>query len=304
MKRIAMERSGELEIFLRVVQEGGFSAAARGVGLTPSAVSKLITRLEARLGTRLFARTTRALSLTEEGEAYHRAGQRILQELNDAEQAAASGAVRGRLSVNASLPFGAMFVVPAIAPFLARHPEVLVDLSLTDEVIDLLAQKADVAIRVGQLPDSALLAIKLGQSRRVVCASPAYLEREGSPRVPDDLRHHDCLGFNFRRTRGGWPFREDGQVVQRPVSGSVLVNNGETLKQLVLEGVGIGRLSQWHVAAELKAGRLVALLEKYNPGDLELIHAVHVGGGQVPHRVRAFLHHMRDTLRASPLGGG
>lgn len=301
MARILMERSGELEVFLRVVQEGGFSAAARSVGLTPSAVSKLITRLETRLGARLFMRTTRALSLTEEGEAYYRAGQRILQELNDAEQAAAAGAVRGRLRVNASLPFGSQFVVPALPSFLARYPDVIVDLSLTDDVVDLLAQNTDVAIRIGDLPDSALLAQKLGQSRRVICASPAYLQRKGTPKTPDELRHHDCLTFNFRRARSGWPFREAGGITQQVVTGSVQVNNGETLKHLLLNGVGIGRLALWHVAAEFKAGRLVPLLEKYNPGDLEQIHAIHVGGGQVPHRVRAFIRHMVDTMKASPL---
>ncbi|KFA92489.1 LysR family transcriptional regulator [Archangium violaceum] len=303
MARILMERSGELEVFLRVVQEGGFSAAARSVGLTPSAVSKLITRLEKRLGARLFMRTTRALSLTEEGEAYYRAGQRILQELNDAEQATAPGAVRGRLRVNASLPFGSQFVVPALPAFLARYPDVIVDLSLTDDVVDLLAQKTDVAIRIGDLPDSALLAHKLGQSRRVICASPAYLQHKGTPKTPDELRHHDCLTFNFRRARSGWPFREAGGVIQQVVTGSVQVNNGETLKQLLLNGVGIGRLAQWHVAAEIKAGRLVPLLEKYNPGDLEQIHAIHVGGGQVPHRVRAFIRHMVDTMKTSPPTG-
>jgi DNA-binding transcriptional LysR family regulator len=296
-----MERSGELEVFLRVVREGGFSAAARSVGLTPSAVSKLISRLEARLGARLFTRTTRALSLTEEGEAYYQAGQRILQELDAAEQAAAAGAVRGRLRVNASLPFGTRFVAPALPAFLARHPEVIVDLSLTDDVIDLLAQRTDIAIRVGDLPDSALLAQKLGQSRRVLSASPAYLKRKGTPTTPDALQHHDCLTFNFRRGRGGWPFREAGGVTQRSVSGSVQVNNGETLKQLLLEGAGIGRLALWHVAPEFKTGRLVPLLEKYNPGDLEQVHAIHVGGGQVPPRVRAFITHMVNTMKASPL---
>jgi DNA-binding transcriptional LysR family regulator len=303
MARILMERSGELEVFLRVVQEGGFSAAARIVGLTPSAVSKLITRLETRLGARLFMRTTRALSLTEEGEAYYRAGQRILQELNDAEQATAAGAVRGRLHVNSSIPFGTLFVAPAIPAFLARHPDVIVDLSLTDDVVDLLAQKTDVAIRTGDLPDSALLAHKLGQGRRVICASPAYLEHKGTPTTPDELRHHNCVTFNFRRPRAGWPFREAGHFTQQPVAGSVQVNNGETLKQMLLAGVGIGRVGLWHVAADIRAGRLVPLLEKYNPGDLEMIHAIHVGGGQVPQRVRAFIAHMVATMKASPLAG-
>ena len=196
MPRIPMERSGEMEVFARVVREGAFSAAARSLDLTPSAVSKLIARLEDRLGTRLLTRTTRALTLTEEGEAYHRAALRILEELDEADLAAAAGAVRGRLRINASLPFGSMFVAPLIPAFLAAHPDVIVDLSLTDEVVD-VARKADVAIRVGNLPDSALMARKLAQSRRVVCAAPAYLNRMGTPQTPADLARHECLRFQF-----------------------------------------------------------------------------------------------------------
>src|SRR5271165_7457115 len=188
MSRILMERSGEMEIFARVVQEGGFSAAGRSLDLTPSAVSKAIARLEKRLGARLLLRTTRALSLTEEGEAYYQAALNILQAMSDAEHAAAAGAARGRLRVSASLPFGAMFVAPAVPGFLARHPDVIIDFSATDDIVDLLAQRTDVAIRVGDLTDSALIARKLGQSRRVVCASPAYLEQHGAPKTPGDLQ--------------------------------------------------------------------------------------------------------------------
>ncbi|MDE1992480.1 MAG: LysR family transcriptional regulator [Rhizobiaceae bacterium] len=302
MPRILMERSGEMEVFARVVQEGGFSAAARSLDLTPSAVSKLIARLEARLGTRLLVRTTRALTLTEEGEAYHHAAMRILQELNDADQAAAGGAVRGRLRVNASIPFGSMVVAPAIAVFLERNPKLIVDLSLTDDIVDLLGQRTDIAIRMGTLPDSGLIARKLGESRRVVCAAPAYLARRGTPATPEDLQHHDCLTFNFRRAWPTWPFRRDGHDMQQQVTGSLIVNNGETMRQMALAGVGIARVGLFHVAEDIAAGRLVILLEDYNPGDLEMISAVYVGGGPVPLRVRAFIEHMVETLRQSPGG--
>src|SRR5262249_5167925 len=184
MQRIVMDRSGETEAFLRVVQEGGFSAAARTLGLTQSAVSKLVTRLEARLGARLLTRTTRALNLTEEGEAYFQAGQQIIQQLNDAEQAVAAGALKRRLRGNASMPFGAMFGTSVIAPFLAAHPDIMIDFSVTDDIVDLLEQKADVAIRMGNLPDTALLARRLGRSRRIVCAAGAYLKRKGTPEKP------------------------------------------------------------------------------------------------------------------------
>ncbi|HEY4250157.1 MAG TPA: LysR family transcriptional regulator [Roseomonas sp.] len=304
MPRILMERSGEMEVFARVVREGGFSAAARSLDLTPSAISKLIARLEARLGARLLVRTTRALTLTEEGEAYHHAALRILQELDEADQAAAGGAVRGRLRVSASIPIGAMVVAPAIPPFLARNPQLIVDLSLTDDVIDLLAQRTDVAIRVGTLPDSGLIARKLGESRRVVCAAPDYLRRRGRPEAPDALARHDCLTFNFRRGRPSWPFRWQGRDIEQPVIGTLVVNNGETLRQMALAGAGIARTGLYHVAADIAAGRLVPLLEDANPGDLEVISAVHVGGGPVPHRVRAFIDHMVETLRRSPLPGG
>ncbi len=290
-----------MEVFARVVLDGGFSAAARNLDLTPSAVSKLIARLEARLGTRLLVRTTRALTLTEEGEAYHHAALRILQALNDADQEVAGGAVRGRLRINTTIPFGTMFVAPAMPEFIARNPDLIVDLSFTDGIVDLVAEKTDVALRMGNLPDSGLIARKLGQSRRLVCASPEYVARRGSPETPADLEHHDCLTFNFRRARPTWPFRHEGRDIAQPVKGSIVVNNRETMKQMALAGAGIARVGLFHVAEEIAAGRLVPLLEAHNPGDLELVHAIYVGGGPLPHRVRAFIEHMIATLEGNPL---
>jgi DNA-binding transcriptional LysR family regulator len=295
MPRVFMERSGEMEVFARVVEKGGFSTAARSLDLTPSAVSKLISRLEARLGTRLFVRTTRALTLTEEGEAYHRAALRIVQELNDADQTVVGGKIRGRLCVSSSLPFGRQFIAPAIPSFLERYPEVLIDLSLTDQVIDLVAQRTDVAIRTGQLSESGLMARKLAQSRMVVCAAPSYLARKGTPQTPSDLKNHDCLTFNFRRSSSGWPFLEAGREQRQAITGNLQLNNGDTLREMALAGAGIARLAVFHVALDVQAGALLPLLEPYNPGDLELMHAVYVGGGNVPRRVRAFIDHLLKT---------
>ena len=300
MPRIHMERSGEMEIFVRVVREGGFSAAARTLDLTPSAVSKLIARLEARLGTQLMVRTTRALSLTEEGEAYHRAALAVVQELNEAELVAGAGAVRGKLVISASVPFGSRYIAPIVPEFLVAHPDIVIDLSLTDDVVDLVAQRADIAIRVGTLPDSALMARKLGETRRVVCAAPAYLERCGIPALPADLIRHNCLTFNFRRLRGVWPFLIDGHHHDQGVTGNLLINNGETMRQMVLAGAGIARLGLFHVAEDIVAGRLVALLEPWNRGDLEYVHAVYVGGGKVPRRVRAFIDYLTARMAGSP----
>jgi len=291
-----MERSGEMEVFIKVVQEGGFSAAARGLGLTPSGVSKLVARLEARLGTRLLARSTRVIRLTEEGEAYYAAALRALKAIEEAEHVAAAGTVRGQLSVTASVPVGTMFVAPALPAFLARHPELTVDLSITDDVVNLLAQKADVAIRVGDLVDSSLMVKKLAESPRVVVAAPAYLAARGVPQRPEDLERHNCLRFNFRRPGRGWPFARDGQVVEQALSGSLLVNNGESMKQMVLAGVGIARLARFHVAAEIAHGELVVLLEAFNPRDLEAISAVYLGGEHMPSRIRAFVDHMAGYM--------
>jgi DNA-binding transcriptional LysR family regulator len=296
MPRLLMERSGEMEVFVRVVQEAGFSAAARSLDLTPSAVSKLIGRLESRLGARLLSRTTRALTLTAEGETYYHAALRILRDLNEADQAAAGASLRGRLHVNTTIPFGTMYVAPAVPLFVKRNPELVIDLSFTDAIVDLVAERADVAIRIGNLPDSSLIARKLGQSRRVVCVAPAYLTKHGLPRAPADLAQHECLTFNFHRGIQSWPFRVTGEVVEQQVGGRTTVNNGETMKHLTMAGAGIARLGLFHVCDDIKAGRLVPLLEKFNPGDLELIHAVHLGGGPVPHRIRAFIDFMAERL--------
>ncbi len=301
MPRVLMERSGEMEVFARVVQEGAFSAAARSLELTPSAVSKLIARLEERLGARLLTRTTRALTLTEEGESYYQSVQRILQALDEADQHVSGGAVRGRLRINASIPFGTMYIAPLIPDFLALHQALSIDLSLTDDVIDLMAQRADVAIRMGNLPDSGLIARKLAESRRVICAAPSYLARKGTPQTPTDLRHHDCVTFNFKRLQSSWPFRADGRDFELSVTGNLQVNNGETMRQMALRGAGIARLGQFHVADDIRAGALVPILETYNPGDLELISAVYVGGGQLPQRVRSFIDYLADYIEKSPI---
>lgn len=200
MKREAIGRSGEMEIFANVVAKGSLSAAAREVGLSPSAVSRVIARLEERLGVRLLVRTTRAIALTPEGEDYHRAAVRILRDLDESEQHIADqGAPRGRLRVSSTHAHGRQILIPLLPEFLERYPEIKLDLSITDTRIDLVGERADVAIRVGPLADSDLTARKLGESARTVVASPAYLEKHGTPQVPEDLLHHNIIGFNFRR---------------------------------------------------------------------------------------------------------
>lgn len=292
MARLDINRSGEIEVFVRVVDRGTLSAAAETLDMTPSAVSKLIGRLEDRLGARLLNRTTRKLQLTPEGAAFYESGVRILGELDAAEREAAVGAVpRGRLRVNCNVPFGQHYLLPLIPAFLAAHPEIAVDISLTDRVVDLLEERADVAIRAGPLRDSRLVARKLWQSRMVVVASPAYLEKHGVPASPADLAGHNCLDFCFSRLVEGWPFRDaDGTALTFQPQGNALVSDGEAMRLAALSGLGLARLSRFHIARDIAAGALIPVLEEFNPGDEEALHAIYVGqGGHLPARVRAFL---------------
>lgn len=292
------DRARALEVFAAVAARGSFSAAGRVLGLTPSAVSRTVDRIEARLGVRLLLRTTRALTLTAEGQAYLSAARRILTDLDDAEQAIADqGAPRGRLRVSAALSHGRLCIVPLLGEFARLHPHILVDISLSDSIVDVAAGQADVAIRFGPLADSGLTARKLGENGRVIVASPAYLARHGTPRVPADLHDHNCLNFNFRRAEPVWPFCDGQNDYAMTVTGNIEANNGETLGQLAAAGVGITRVGAFSVVDELADGRLVPLLEDYNPGDIEVIHAVFVGGANTPARVRAFVDFLADRLR-------
>lgn len=277
-------------MFVAVVDSGSFSAAARLLDLTPSAVSRTIDRIEGRLGVRLLLRSTRVLTLTAEGQVYLQAARRILADLDDVEQEIADqGAPRGRLRVSAALSHGRLCVVPLLGEFVRRHPHILVDIALTDMLVDVAGGQADVAIRFGPLADSALTARKVGDTGRLIVASPDYLARHGTPRVPEDLLGHNCLNFNFRRVEPTWPFRRDGQDFSLCVQGNIEANNGETLGQLAAHGVGVTRVGAFSVVEEIASGQLVPLLEEYNPGDAELIHAVFVGGANTPARVRAFV---------------
>ncbi|RWM22071.1 MAG: LysR family transcriptional regulator [Mesorhizobium sp.] len=300
MARPDINRSGEIEVFVRVVEAGSFSAAARTLRMTPSAVSKLIARLEARLGARLISRSTRRLQLTPEGAAFFDSGVRILADMAAAEREAAAGAApRGRLRVNSYVPFGQHRLIPLLPRFLERYPEIAVDLVLTDNVIDLMEERADVAIRAGPLGESRLVARKLGQSGVVVVASPSYLRTHGAPRTPADLDHHNRMGFCFVRHLDGWPFvGAGGETIVVPITGNALVSDGEAMRLMAVSGAGIARLARWHVEPDVAAGRLVPLLEDFNPGDKELTHAVYVGQGKhLPARVRAFLDFLVETVR-------
>ena len=286
-----INRSGEMEVFVRAVELGGFSPAARALRMTPSAVSKLMARLERRLGARLINRSTRKLLLTAEGAAFLERARGVLADLDEAERAVAAGAVpRGLVRVNCNVPFGLHRLLPLIPQFTAAHPEVRLDIVLTDQVVDLMDERADVAIRLGAMRPSQLMARKLGQSRMAVVAAPAYLARRGVPQTPDDLAAHNCIAFNFARHVDEWSFVVDGTHVSRAARGDVVAGDGEISRRLALAGQGVARLSLFHIRPDIDAGRLVPVLEAFNPGDVEEVNVVYVGyGGRLPARVRAFI---------------
>jgi DNA-binding transcriptional LysR family regulator len=302
MPRIDVNRSGEMEVFVQVFEHGAFSAAARALGMTPSAVSKLVGRLEARLGTQLVHRSTRKLQLTAEGQQFYERSVRVLADMDEAERAAtADAAPRGRVTVNTSVSFGTQVLVPLVPRFLVQHPQITLDIALTDRVVDLMDERADIAIRWGLLPSSELLARHLGETAQAIVGAPEYLARYGSPRKPADLESHNRLDFSYRRRVPDWPLLVDGRLIDVPVRGSVRASDGETLRQLALAGAGLARLSRYHVQADLDAGRLVPVLEKYNPHDMAPIHAVYLGkAGRLPSRVRAVLDFLVANVAVDP----
>jgi DNA-binding transcriptional LysR family regulator len=292
---------GEMEVFVHTARLQSFSAAGRLLRMSPSAVSKLVTRLEERLKTRLVVRTTRSLQLTPEGEVYLERAQRILDDIKEAEQVVSTGGEatpRGRLRVSVSVAFGARYIVPLVPEFLARYPLVQLDLSLTDGIIDIVEERADVAIRSGDLRDTSLKARKLMDSRRVIVAAPAYLERVGTPETPGDLDRHNCMTFNFRRTWEEWPFRDPatGQTFSKVVNGNIEVNNGPTARNLCIAGVGLARVGAFHVQPDIDAGVLVPVLEPFNTGDVEHIHAVYPGHPHLASRIRALIDFLVERI--------
>lgn len=267
MAKTGQDRAAELTALVKAIEGQGFSQAARALGVTPSAISKTITRLEARLGVRLLNRTTRRLTPTPEGEAFFERGRHILAEIEDAEQEVTRfrATPRGLLRLHTLVAFGLHSLPPVIGEFLQRYPEMKLELSISDRLVDLLEEGADMAVRTGVPRDSSLVARHICDTERVICAAPAYLARRGTPRTPDDLLKHDCLYISTQPSLRRWPFNDaaaPGGVRTIEIDGSVSANNAETVLRLGLEGAGIVRLGELVVAEPIRAGRLVPLLTK------------------------------------------
>jgi DNA-binding transcriptional LysR family regulator len=297
-----IDHASEMAAFVRVVDSKGFSAAAPALGLTPSAVSKLVTRLEARLGVRLLQRTTRALRLTEEGEVFYAAAQRIVGEIETLEDQITghSGTPQGLLRVTTSLAFSTHQLAPVLSEFLARHPLVQLDLLPTDRVIDMVEDGIDVAVRIGRLADTSFMARKIGEDKRLICAAPSYLARHGTPRRPEELARHNCIVSRERTHLNRWPFKIDGQVSEIEVGGRVAINEGEMQMQLALQGIGIARLTRLTLARAIRDGALVPLLGDFSADEPVGIHAVYPHRRHLAAKVPAFVNFLIEKFTPPP----
>ncbi len=302
-----------MQVFRRVVELGGFSAAARAERLSNAAVSKQIAALEDRLRTRLLNRTTRRVSPTAAGAAYYERCVRILDDVADAERALsqAAAAPHGTLRVNAPMSFGLLHLAPLLPELLARFPALQVDLALTDRFVDLVEEGVDVVVRIAtELPDSAtLVAQKLAAARHVVCAAPSYLRRRGTPKAPADLARHDCVVYSLGQHPGDWTFDGPGGPERVRVAGRLVVNNSLAIRDALLAGVGLSLIPSFYVDAELRAGRLRAVLTKHEARPL-FVYAVYQRGRHLSPKVRSFVEHLRerfaqaDWATGSPAGRG
>ncbi|GAB7127395.1 LysR family transcriptional regulator [Silvimonas sp. JCM 19000] len=283
----------QLETFVAVVQAGSLSAAARQQDLVPAVIGRRLDALEERLGTRLLLRTTRSLTLTQEGSAFFEDAQRILAELEDAESAVASGAsrVRGHLRISAPAGFGRKHVAPHLARFQQQHPELTVTLDLSDRLVDLSSERVDCAIRISDLADSSLVAVRLANNRRVVVAAPAYLAVHGIPKSPEDLARFQCLSLGASQARG-WTFKVNGELVNWKVNGTLACNDGAVLHEWALQGYGLAWRSLWEVKDDLIEGRLVTVLDAWSSPEYP-VYAVMPQRKFMPQRVRHFIEFLK-----------
>ncbi|SDC67869.1 DNA-binding transcriptional regulator, LysR family [Cupriavidus sp. YR651] len=293
-----MNRLESMSILVAVVEAGSLSAAARRLGMPLATVSRKVGDLESHLKTRLLHRTTRQLSLTEAGASYVAACRRILEDVGEAERAATGeyAAPKGDLVITAPLVFGRLHVMPVIAEFLAHYPEINVSLELTDRVVHLMDEHADIAVRIGELPDSALMATRVGAVRRVVCASPAYLAAHGVPARPRDLTAHECITFEVLASARAWVFGAGKSELSVPVHSRLAVNTAETAISAAKLGVGLIRVLYYQVADAVRDNALRVVLDTFESAPLP-ISLVHLGQAPVPLKVRAFLDFATPRLR-------
>jgi len=299
-----MDRVTSMRVFARAAEAGSLSAAARHLGMSPAMATKHVNALEARLGVKLFHRSTRRLALTDAGASYLDACLRILADIDEAEAAAASQRIKatGLLRMNVPLSFGSRFVAPLLPEFAERYPEVMVELGLSDATLDLVAGGWDLAIRIGRLADSPLQARRLGDSAMRVCAAPAYLDRRGIPRRVVELAQHNCLSYTLSSMQDGkkWVFGKEGEL-RVPVTGNLLANNGDALLAAAVKGQGLIYQPHFIVGDALARGELVELPLDAPAVELGGIHVLYPPDRRPPAKVRVMIDYLAEVFsRAAP----
>lgn len=290
-----------MRVFVQVVKDGSFSAAARSLGCTPSGVSRQISQLEAELGNLLFQRTTRSQRLTEAGRLYFRHAEKILLEMDAAKLMLSQFSNRpsGVIKLSVEPEFAAVCLTPIMAEFLDLYPDITLQIHMSSDMVDLVASDLDLAIRLGHLEDSSLKARKLGESNSVICASPEYLARNGSINHPLELEQQNCLSFRVRSGQRVWTFQDGENKLDVKIEGSVRVNNVSMLRMLAVQSVGVILVPEWAISEELKRRKLVPILDKYPlvPTGLP-IHAVFTENRQMPTKVRVFVDYLVTKMAA------
>jgi DNA-binding transcriptional LysR family regulator len=293
-----MDRLAELDIFARVVTAGSMSAAGRELGLSPPVVSKRIKSLEERLGTRLLQRTTRQLALTESGKGFYERVVTILASVDEAEAwvSRRAAAARGILKVSAPTSFGRMHIAPHLVDFLRAYPEITIDLSLSDQFVDIVAEGFDLAVRIADLADSSLVAKRLAPNHRVLCATPDYLKAHGAPQTLADLSRHQLLLHNADHWRLEGP---TGPAAVK-VESALRTNSSEVIREAVLAGIGIALRSTWDVGPEIDSGKLVIVLPEWQASNRVAVHAVYPSRRHLAHKVRVFMDFLGERFGQPP----
>jgi DNA-binding transcriptional LysR family regulator len=296
-----VDKLNAMAIFVRVVERGSFSAVARELQTSQPTISKVLRALESKLGGKLIARSTRKLSLTDEGQRYYAECRQILAAVDAAEHSFQSGreTIAGPLRIGSSVSFGRLQIAPRLPDFLKRHPQVEIDLQLSDQNQDLVSEGLDVTFRIGELNDSALIARHVGTTHRVTVATPDYLAQHGQPQSPEELGRHNCLLFNLLNSQNLWVYQKGAKRHEVRIKGNAQSNNSEAIREMILGGLGIALSPVWLFSEDLKAGRVIAILQDYTAQSLPM-HAVSPANRRQSARVKAFVDYMSQALESAP----
>lgn len=297
-----MDNYSQMLAFMWANEHGNFSAAGRANGLTPSAVSKLITRLEDRLQVRLFQRGARNLTLTEEGSAYLVSAREVINAMAEADSLAEAFPTRvsGSLRIHTMTTFAKHQILPWLPEFLATYPGMTVDIQVGAQYVDHFDQGLDIAIHSGVLPSSSRIARKIGESAWIACASPEYLQRRGTPTQPAELLEHDCFNFGFNSAWNTWQFLVDGEPVTIPIAPKAVFAQGDLLREIALGGGGVVKLAQFHIGADIRAGRLIPILSEFDIPAKEPIYLIYSNRKHLSPRIRVFRDFMEAKLLEHP----